>query len=158
MTLHGKHEVRLQEGYAPEHYDIQDRIREAAETLRGTPDAEMRYLQAGNRICMPAIVRGYWEAYGMEPARRPRIPPSAAAIDRMSEVFDWLVWLGKQMPREMKAVWLCFGMGLESVRAARQMACTRRTVQRLRKSGIERLAQHLDARRGCRILSHQITS
>lgn len=125
--------------------ELMDRIREACETLKYMPDREMQFLSSGNRICMPPIIRSFWENYGLEPARKPRLPPSHEAVDRMSETFEWLMWLGKQWPREMKILWLCFGMEMQTMKVARHLKCSRMTVFRDRKSGIAHLAAHVYA-------------
>lgn len=126
------------------HLEIQDRIEEAAATLRFTPDKEMRFFAAGHKTCMPAIIRSYWEAYGLEPARRPRIAPSAAAISRMEEVIlEWMPSLGREHPKAMKVAWLYFGMNIPTAKICRELGMVRRTVYRHRKLAIEWLAAYI---------------
>lgn len=140
------------------HLRITDAIREAALTLRYLPDKEAGFLSSGSHGCMPTVIRGYWEAYGQEPARKPRMPPSPGAIDRMYETLDWLCWLGQGSKRHMEVAWLVYGVEERTGRIARTLGISPRSVQRLRREAIERIVGHIvDIRRDWRNLSHQIT-
>lgn len=78
---------------------VADRIEEAADTMIRLP----LVLPPKEPTCLwPFVIRDFWEAYGWESARLPRIPPSPGAIDRMDEVMDWLA----QLPvKEGSIVW-----------------------------------------------------
>ena len=77
---------------------VEDRIEEAAFTLRRLPDPRLQ--QA--RSSWPPIIHEFHDAYGAEPARLRLGPPSAAAIDRMDEVLAWLMWVE---PDEARLLW-----------------------------------------------------
>jgi len=81
--------------------EIEDRFEEAARTLRRLPDPAKG--PKGYGSSWPPIIRSYWEAYGLDPARPPRISPTPQAISRMEETFDWLGWLE---PDDARIVWL----------------------------------------------------
>lgn len=122
------------------HLEVQDRIREAYDTLRRLPDDDRRFLTAGERGSWPGYVRD-WQAYGADTVRMPRIPPTPGAIDRLHETLAWLIWVEKQIPRSQKILWVCFGKGLSSARAARVVGIQRRTLQRLRRAAVDRIVE-----------------
>ena len=78
---------------------IEERMVEAADTLKRLPEARVR----GYFSTWPAVIRDYWEAFGREDVRLRRGPPSPAAIDRMDETMAWLRWLE---PDDARIVWL----------------------------------------------------
>lgn len=73
--------------------DIRARLEEAADTLRRLPYPREYAGLRGEKIGMPDYVRNVWEHYGKDEARIPRMPPTAAAIDRLDEALTWLHWL-----------------------------------------------------------------
>lgn len=77
---------------------VEERLREAAETLRMLPAERPR----GLRSAMPAPIRSAQEAYGWQEARVRPAPPSAAAIDRLDEVLSWMAWLDEE---QIRVVW-----------------------------------------------------
>jgi hypothetical protein len=111
--------------------EIEDRFEEAARTLRRLPDVRAR----GFTSSWPTIVRSAHEAFGWEPARFPRIPPTADAISRMEECFTWLAWLD---PDDARIVWLraenvrwkpiCWRLGISRATAWRRWAAALITV------------------------------
>jgi hypothetical protein len=94
---------------------IEDRLEEAAFTLRRLPDSRV----PGYFNTWPAVVRSVYEAFGYERASMPRIAPTPESIKRMEEAFTWLPWLE---PDDARIVWLraervrwkpiCFRVGL----------------------------------------------
>lgn len=78
---------------------VEDRMVEAADTLRRLPDTRVR----GYASTWPPVVHEFWEAFGWDEARVRRGPPSAAAIDRMDAALTWLRWLD---PDDARIVWL----------------------------------------------------
>ena len=65
---------------------IEERLEEAADTLRRLPEERVRTARSG----WPPIIREFHDAYGCEPARLRLGPPPAAAIDRMDQTLEWL--------------------------------------------------------------------
>ncbi len=80
--------------------EIEDRLEEAAYTLRNLPEKD-RPRGYGNS--WPPVVHDAKHAYGYTPERPMRVIPSAAAISRMEECFDWLLMLN---PEDARIVWL----------------------------------------------------
>ncbi|MGV8988185.1 MAG: DUF6362 family protein [Cypionkella sp.] len=80
--------------------DIEDRFEEAAYTLRRLPEKDR---PRGYRSSWPPIVQEAKHAYGYTPEAPMRVIPSAAAISRMEECFDWLMLID---PQDARIVWL----------------------------------------------------
>lgn len=80
--------------------EIEDRFEEAALTLRRLPEKDR---PRGFHSAWPEIVRDPKQAYGYDAGKPMRVVPSAAAITRMEECFDWLLWLD---PEDARIVWL----------------------------------------------------
>lgn len=80
--------------------EIEDRLEEAAWTLRRLPEKDR---PRGYTSSWPPIVRDANHAYGYTPHAPMRVVPSAAAITRMEECFDWLMMLD---PEDARIVWL----------------------------------------------------
>ena len=80
--------------------EIEDRFEEAALTLRRLPE---RNRPRGYASSWPPVVHDAMQAYGYTPEAPMRIVPSAAAITRMEECFDWLLILD---PEDARIVWL----------------------------------------------------
>ena len=80
--------------------EIEDRLEEAAYTLRNLPEKD-RPRGYGNS--WPPVVHDAKHAYGYTPERPMRVIPSAAAISRMEECFDWLLMLD---PEDARIIWL----------------------------------------------------
>jgi len=124
--------------------EIIDRLEEACDVWRRTPDKERSYLKAGERVCWPTIILSYYESglYAAVKVRRP--PPLPASIDRADEVMNWLTWLGKTHGREvMRALWLCHGEGKEVSTVSRSMGLSRPTVRKKRDFGLAVLVLHV---------------
>jgi hypothetical protein len=105
--------------------EVENRFEEAAATLRRLPGIRV----PGYFSTWPPIVRSIHEAFGWEPARFARIPPTAAAISQMEETFTWLTWLE---PDDARIVWLraegvrwkpiCWRIGISRATAWRRWA------------------------------------
>ena len=80
--------------------EIEDRFEEAAWTLRRLPEKDR---PRGFHSAWPEVVRDPKQAYGYDEGKPMRVVPSAAAITRMEECFDWLLWLD---PEDARIVWL----------------------------------------------------
>ena len=80
--------------------DIEDRFEEAAYTLRRLPEKDR---PRGYGSSWPAVVHDAKHAYGYTPEAPMRVIPSAAAITRMEECFDWLMLID---PEDARIVWL----------------------------------------------------
>lgn len=80
--------------------EIEDRFEEAALTLRRLPEKDR---PRGFHSAWPEVVRDPKQAYGYDEGKPMRVVPSAAAITRMEECFDWLLWLD---PEDARIVWL----------------------------------------------------
>lgn len=77
---------------------VEEMLIEAADTLKRLPAERPR----GYACSMPAVVRSTHEAYGWEPAKLRRPPPSPQAIDRLDAVLGWMAWLSED---QVRVVW-----------------------------------------------------
>lgn len=113
--------------------EIENRFEEAASVLRRLPDPRpMGYFST-----WPQVVRSAVEAYGWEPARSMRVPPTPQAISHMEECFAWLLWLD---PDDARIVWLraegmrwkpiCYRMGISRATAWRRWAAALLTISK----------------------------
>ena len=80
--------------------DIEDRFEEAAYTLRRLPEKDR---PRGYGSSWPSVVHEVKHAYGYTAEAPMRVIPSAAAITRMEECFDWLMLIH---PEDARIVWL----------------------------------------------------
>jgi hypothetical protein len=80
--------------------EIEDRLEEAAWTLRQLPEKDR---PRGYGRSWPDVVHEAKHAYGYTEARPMKVIPSPAAISRMEECFDWLLMLD---PEDARIVWL----------------------------------------------------
>jgi hypothetical protein len=119
--------------------ELEERIYQAFDTLRRTPADGPRRYSGGSS--WPTIIRGYWEAYGMNAARVRRPPPGPSAIADMETVLGWMTWLGANYRMDMKCVFLCCGRGLEPKQAGDILGLHRNTVRRHRDDGLARMVQ-----------------
>jgi hypothetical protein len=105
--------------------DIEARLEEAAATLKKLPGIRM----GGFFSTWPAIIRTAAETYAQDRTLKVRIPPTAQAISRMEETFDWLGWLDAD---DTRLVWLraegvrwkpiCWQLGVSRATAWRRWA------------------------------------
>lgn len=114
--------------------EIEDRFEEAALTLRRLPsrDGPREYGSS-----WPDVVRSRFTAYGFEEARV-KVVPSAAEIQRMEEVIDWLRLLERADDRHI--VWMraenyrwrpiCSRVGLSRGHAWRRWTAALITIQK----------------------------
>ena len=112
--------------------EIEDRFEEAAYTLRRLPE---RNRPRGYGSSWPPVVHDAMQAYGYTPEAPMRIVPSAAAITRMEECFDWLLILD---PEDARIVWLraegvrwrqvCYRAGIVRTTAWRRWAASLLTI------------------------------
>lgn len=112
-----------------------DRIGAARECLRRLPDMDARFMGYA-MLSWPGMLAERHIDYPNERTRIRMPPPNAAAITRMEEAMDWLMWLGKLDRDAAKTVWLCCGIGLQSSRVAKIMGAHRDTVRRWRHRGL----------------------
>jgi hypothetical protein len=118
--------------------EIEDRFEEAAYTLRRLPERN-RPRRYGSS--WPPVVHDAMQAYGYTPEAPMRIVPSAAAITRMEECFDWLLILE---PEDARIVWLraegvrwrqvCYRAGIVRTTAWRRWAASLLTIAKNLKS------------------------
>ncbi len=116
--------------------DVADHFEEAFRTLRKLPPVKVQ----GYFTTWPAIVRTSREIAAMEPQPM-RVWPSAAAITRLEQTFDWVLWIEED---ERKLVW---------ARAARrpwkqisvEHACDRTTAWRRWQLALTKIATRLNA-------------
>ena len=109
--------------------DVADHFEEAIRTLRKLPPVKAQ----GYFSTWPQIVRTRQEIAAMEPEPM-RVRPSPAAITRLEQTFDWMLWIEEE---ERKLVWgraarvpwkqLCWNMGCDRTTAWRrwQIALTK---------------------------------
>ena len=116
--------------------DVADHFEEAFRTLRKLPPVKARgYISA-----WPTILRSPKEIARMQPEPM-RVWPSAAAITRLEQTFDWVLWIEEA---ERKLVWS---------RAARvpwkqisgELGCDRTTAWRRWQLALTKIAARLNA-------------
>lgn len=118
--------------------EVEDRFEEAAYTLRRLPEGSGA---RGYGSSWPEVVRSAHSAYGYDEARAPRIVPSAAAISRMEECFDWLRLVD---PEDARIIWL----RAENVRWRQvciRSGCVRSTAWRRWVAALQTIANKLNA-------------
>lgn len=133
--------------------EVVDRLEEAAAVLRRLPDKERQFLKAGERCHWPTVLMTFWEAwaaYGKQAVKMKLPPPSAAAIDRASEVLDWMLWLTQEHGGVvMKCVWLAHGERRQISTISAILGFDRKTIRKKRDFGVAvlvlRLAAHKKA-------------
>ena len=115
---------------------VADHFEEAFRTLRKLPPVKAQ----GYFNTWPDIVRTSREIAAMEPQPM-RVWPSAAAITRLEQTFDWMLWISVE---ERKLIWL---------RAARvpwkaitfEVGCDRTTAWRRWTLALTTIASRLNA-------------
>lgn len=127
--------------YTPE--QIAERVREAHDTLKRLP----REVIAPARLVSfwPEVVRDTAEAYGYGKVRMRLGAPDPKAIDRMHEVFEWLLRFFQDHPAEARILWMCCGIGIGPRRVAAIIGCHRHTVMKRRDGALARIASGLRA-------------
>ncbi|MTW18333.1 helix-turn-helix domain-containing protein [Rhodoplanes serenus] len=118
--------------------DVADHFEEAFRTLRKLPPVKVQ----GYFSIWPAVLRTAREIAFMEPEPM-RIWPSAAAITRLEQTFDWVLWIEEA---ERKLIWS---------RAARvpwkqisgELGCDRTTAWRRWQLALTKIAARLNADR-----------
>ena len=116
--------------------DVADHFAEAFRTLRKLPAVKAR----GHFSGWPQVLRSPREIAAMEPEPM-RVWPSAAAITRIEQTFDWVLWIEEA---ERKLIWS---------RAARvpwkqisgEMGCNRTTAWRRWQVALTKIAARLNA-------------
>lgn len=116
--------------------DVAEHFEEAFRTLRKLPPVTAR----GYFNAWPDIVRTSREIAAMEPQPM-RVRPSPAAITRLEQTFDWVLWIETA---ERKLIWS---------RAARvpwkqisgEMGCDRTTAWRRWQLALTKIASRLNA-------------
>ena len=116
--------------------DVADHFEEAFRTLRKLPPVKVQ----GYFNAWPQVIRTEREILAMEPEPM-RVWPSAAAISRLEQTFDWVLWIEEA---ERKLVWS---------RAARvpwkqisgELGCDRTTAWRRWQLALTKIAARLNA-------------
>ena len=116
--------------------DVADHFEEAFRTLRKLPPVKVQ----GYVTAWPQIVRSQKEILAMEPEPM-RVWPSAGAISRLEQTFDWVLWLCED---ERHLIWW---------RAARrpwkeityELGVDRSTAWRQHKLALTKIASRLNA-------------
>jgi hypothetical protein len=122
---------------------VADRLREAAETLARLP---LNHPGRQMSSSWPDIVRSFKELKRYTDPGRPRIAPSAAAIDRMDEVIlRWLPRLtGEGAGEDVRLLWSWMGK-IPAEHLARKLGISRSTLNRRRGAALKKLAVLLNA-------------
>lgn len=122
---------------------IAERVREAHDTLKRLPREVIA--PAGLASHWPDIVRDTRDAYGYTKSRMRLGAPDSKAIDRMHEVFDWLMRFFQEQPAEARILWMCCGIGMGPRRVAAVIGCHRHTVMKKRDGALARIVSGLRA-------------
>lgn len=118
--------------------EIEERFEEAAYTLRRLPEGVGA---RGYGSSWPEVVRSAHHAYGYDQARPPRIVPSAQAISRMEECFDWLRLVD---PEDARIIWLR-AEGVRWRQVCIRSGCVRSTAWRRWVAALQTIANRLSA-------------
>jgi len=116
---------------------VEAALEEAARTMRFVPDPPGSRPR-GYGSSWPDYVRDPWHAYGYHAARA-QIVPSAAEIDRMDEVLEWLAWLD---PVDAKIVWFR-AAGMRWAQLGRKVKLSRSSCWRRWAAGLITLERSL---------------
>lgn len=116
--------------------DVADHFAEAFRTLRKLPSAAPR----GHGSHWPQILRSAREIAAMEPEPM-RVWPSPAAITRLEQTFDWVLWIAEP---ERKLVWSRAARVPWKVIAG-EMGCDRTTAWRRWQLALTTIAARLNA-------------
>ncbi|MEF0939617.1 DUF6362 family protein [Rhizobium sp. BR 362] len=128
---------------------VRAQIIEAAYTLRASPGDLGPRLASG---AMSDVVRDMMEAYGYQEAKAPRIP-SAGAISRMYEVWDWVnTYLNEeQRKRVYEYAFIKTRKGIYLDRYLRKIDISRRTFERRIQFDCQRIADALNQKHRVRL-------
>lgn len=126
--------------------EVGDRIGEARDCLRRLPDKDARF-KGYSLLSWPGMLAEKHIDYPNEktPIRMP--PPNSQAIDRMYEVLDWLMWLGKADRNAAHAIWVCCGLRYRTSQAARILGVHRDTVRAWRHRGLLAVAERISLKK-----------
>ena len=116
--------------------DVADHLEEAFRTLRKLPPVKVQ----GYFGTWPQILRSAREIAAMEPEPM-RVWPSAAAITRLEQTFDWVLWIEES---ERKLVWSRAARVPWKVIAG-EMGCDRTTAWRRWQLALTTIAARLNA-------------
>lgn len=119
-------------------HEIEDRLEEAARTLRRLPNPPGSGPK-GYGSSWPDYVRSRFTAYGADAARM-KVVPSARDIAEMEECLEWLGWLS---PDDAKIVWLR-AEGMRWAQVGRHVGVVRQTAWRRWAAALITIARHLE--------------
>jgi hypothetical protein len=117
--------------------DIEDRMEEAAYTLRRLPEKDRPRGYGGS---WPPVVQEAKHAYGYDEVRM-RVVPSARDIQRMEDCIGWLAWLD---PEDAQIVWLR-AEGVRWRQVCIRAGVVRSTAWRRWAASLLTIAKHLNA-------------
>lgn len=115
---------------------VADHFEEAARTLSKLPPVRAR----GYFSTWPSIIRTSSEIAAMEPQPM-RVWPSAAAITRLGQTADWVLWIEEE---ERKLVWLRAAR-VSWKRISKEMGVDRTTAWRRWRKALAKIAARLNA-------------
>jgi len=116
--------------------DVADHFEEAFRTLRKLPAVKAR----GHFSGWPQVLRSPREIAAMEPEPM-RVWPSAAAITRLEQTFDWVLWIEEA---ERRLVW-SRAARVPWKQIAGEMGCDRSTAWRRWQLALTKIAARLNA-------------
>ncbi|HHW32995.1 MAG TPA: helix-turn-helix domain-containing protein [Paracoccus solventivorans] len=116
--------------------DVADHFEEAFRTLRKLPAVKAR----GHFSGWPQVRRSPREIAAMEPEPM-RVWPSAAAITRLEQTFDWVLWIEEA---ERRLVW-SRAARVPWKQIAGEMGCDRTTAWRRWQLALTKIAARLNA-------------
>lgn len=115
---------------------VADHLEEAFRTLRKLPPVKAQ----GYFNTWPDIVRTRREIAAMEPEPM-RLRPSASAITRLEQTFDWMLWIEEA---ERKLVW-SRAARVPWKRISGELGCDRTTAWRRWRLALTKIAGRLNA-------------
>ena len=117
--------------------DVADHFEEAFRTLRKLPAVKAR----GYVSAWPDIVRTTREVARMDPIPM-RVYPSAAAITRLEQTFDWVLWIDEA---ERKLIWSRAGR-VPWKQICWELGCDRTTAWRRWQLALTKISSRLNAK------------
>lgn len=130
---------------------VMERLAEAARTLKAMPGTGC--FPHNGSAWWPEVIRGFWEVWnvleGPETRRQyaeernyVRLPPRAAAIDRMDQSLRWLNWVDDR--RQVRVLW-ALALGIKPGRLRVEMGVSREMIRIWKHRALDQIVCRLNA-------------